>query len=109
MGKYRLLGRPLRIGITVACEMAFILFGVRSLLSLLLFLAPFPTIVADPNAAKQYDQGVFSGIVGNADFFHWMKHPNDSLEGIIVSMFAPLPPLTPLHTHTYMHGTANAS
>ena len=35
-------GLPMQIAIMVACEMAFILFG--------------------------YDQGVFSGIVGNEDF-----------------------------------------
>ncbi|KAI7777526.1 hypothetical protein LA080_003420 [Diaporthe eres] len=51
-------GRKLRIAITVACQMAFVLFG--------------------------YDQGVFSGIVGNDDFLNTFGHPNPSLEGIIV-------------------------
>ncbi|KAI5801204.1 sugar transporter [Geopyxis carbonaria] len=54
-------GFRLRLAITVACEMAFILFG--------------------------YDQGVFSGIVGNDDFREKMGHPGDSLEGIIVSIY----------------------
>lgn len=34
-----------------------------------------------------YDQGVFSGIVENDDFLATMNRPNDSLEGIIVSIY----------------------
>ena len=54
-------GFKLRAAITIACQMAFILFG--------------------------YDQGVFSGIVGNEDFLNTFGHPSPSLEGIIVSIY----------------------
>lgn len=43
-------GFRLRVAITVACQMAFILFG--------------------------YDQGVFSGIVGNDDWLDTFGHPD---------------------------------
>ena len=61
MLKFNLFGRGVRlqIAITVACQMAFVLFG--------------------------YDQGVFSGIVGNADWLDIFGHPGSGLEGIIVS------------------------
>ena len=39
------------------------------------------------NLVAGYDQGVFSGIVGNPNFLDQMKHPNDSLTGIIVSIY----------------------
>ncbi|KAL1991055.1 hypothetical protein VTN49DRAFT_5559 [Thermomyces lanuginosus] len=63
MVKFDMFGRgfTLQLAITVACEMAFILFG--------------------------YDQGVFSGIVGNDDFLEVVNHPSDSLLGIIVSIY----------------------
>lgn len=32
-------------------------------------------------------QGVFSGIIGNEHFLDTMNHPNDSLMGIIVSIY----------------------
>ncbi|KAL5001221.1 general substrate transporter [Aspergillus recurvatus] len=54
-------GRSLQAAIWTACGMAFILFG--------------------------YDQGVFSGIVENENFLDHMNHPNDSLMGIIVSIY----------------------
>ncbi|KAL2221512.1 general substrate transporter [Thermoascus aurantiacus ATCC 26904] len=54
-------GFTLQLAITVACEMAFILFG--------------------------YDQGVFSGIVENDNFLDKVNHPSDSLMGIIVSIY----------------------
>ncbi|RAL10822.1 putative MFS sugar transporter [Aspergillus homomorphus CBS 101889] len=54
-------GFALQAAIWSACGMAFILFG--------------------------YDQGVFSGIVENDDFLDTMNHPNDSLTGIIVSIY----------------------
>ncbi|KEQ72815.1 hexose carrier protein [Aureobasidium namibiae CBS 147.97] len=54
-------GRPLQIAIMVTCQLAFILFG--------------------------YDQGVFSGIVGNADWRETFGYPGSSLEGIIVSIY----------------------
>lgn len=34
-----------------------------------------------------YDQGVFSGIVGNEDWRKQFGYPNDSEEGIIVSCY----------------------
>ncbi|KAF2755346.1 general substrate transporter [Pseudovirgaria hyperparasitica] len=63
MFKFNMYGRgfKLRAAITVACQMAFVLFG--------------------------YDQGVFSGIVGNESFRAQFNHPNPSLEGIIVSIY----------------------
>ncbi|KAK1148543.1 hypothetical protein N8T08_009549 [Aspergillus melleus] len=54
-------GTFLQSAIWTACGMAFILFG--------------------------YDQGVFSGIVENDDFLDTMNRPNDSLMGIIVSIY----------------------
>ena len=54
-------GFKLRLAITIACQMAFVLFG--------------------------YDQGVFSGIVGNADYLNTFNHPSPALEGIIVSIY----------------------
>ncbi|KAF2117106.1 general substrate transporter [Lophiotrema nucula] len=54
-------GFKLRAAITIACQLAFVLFG--------------------------YDQGVFSGIVGNADWLDTFGHPGSALEGIIVSIY----------------------
>ncbi|OAA56269.1 myo-inositol transporter 1 [Niveomyces insectorum RCEF 264] len=54
-------GRPLRFAVTIACQITFILFG--------------------------YDQGVFSGIVGDKDFLNTFGNPNSGLEGIIVSIY----------------------
>lgn len=54
-------GRPTRWAITFACQLAFILFG--------------------------YDQGVFSGIIGNEHFLRLMGEPNDTLTGLIVSIY----------------------
>ncbi|KAF2713936.1 putative Myo-inositol transporter 1 [Pleomassaria siparia CBS 279.74] len=54
-------GFKLRAAITIACQLAFILFG--------------------------YDQGVFSGIIGNADWLDTFGHPAPGLEGIIVSIY----------------------
>lgn len=54
-------GRPTRWAITFSCQLAFVLFG--------------------------YDQGVFSGIIGNDHFLNVMGHPNDALMGIIVSIY----------------------
>ena len=34
-----------------------------------------------------YDQGVFSGIVGNEDYLNTFNHPSPGLEGIIVSIY----------------------
>ncbi|KAF2675812.1 putative Myo-inositol transporter 1 [Lentithecium fluviatile CBS 122367] len=61
--KYNWYGRgfKLRVAITIACQMAFVLFG--------------------------YDQGVFGGIVGNPDFLDTFDHPSPALEGIIVSIY----------------------
>lgn len=57
-------GFKLQVAITVACQLAFVLFG--------------------------YDQGVFSGIVGNEDFLDTFGHPNPQLEGIIGMPHSPL-------------------
>ncbi|KAJ5580823.1 general substrate transporter [Penicillium hetheringtonii] len=54
-------GRSLQAAVTACCLVAFILFG--------------------------YDQGVFSGIVGNEDWRKQFGYPNDSEEGIIVSCY----------------------
>ncbi|ESK89756.1 hexose carrier protein [Moniliophthora roreri MCA 2997] len=54
-------GRPLQLAISATCSAAFILFG--------------------------YDQGVFSGIIGNQDFLDTFGHPNDTRMGIIVSSY----------------------
>lgn len=54
-------GRPTRWAITFACQLAFVLFG--------------------------YDQGVFSGIIGNEHFLRLMGEPNDTLTGLIVSVY----------------------
>lgn len=63
MIKFNLYGRGLRlqIAITIACQMAFILFG--------------------------YDQGVFGGLVNNPDWLDTFGHPGSALEGIIVSIY----------------------
>ncbi|KAK8237962.1 general substrate transporter [Phyllosticta capitalensis] len=54
-------GFSLQLAITAACSMAFILFG--------------------------YDQGVFSGIVGNEDFLDIVGHPDDTILGIVVAVY----------------------
>ncbi|KAB8218906.1 general substrate transporter [Aspergillus novoparasiticus] len=54
-------GRSLQAAITACCLVAFVLFG--------------------------YDQGVFSGIVGNDDWRKQFNYPDDSEEGIIVSCY----------------------
>ncbi|WOO83056.1 Sugar transporter STL1 [Vanrija pseudolonga] len=54
-------GRPLRWAVTIACQLAFVLFG--------------------------YDQGVFSGIVGNQHFLDTFGHPSPGMMGIIVSIY----------------------
>src|ERR1700761_8412725 len=61
--KFNFFGRglKLRIAVTIACQMAFVLFG--------------------------YDQGVFSGIIGNESFVATFNNPNPGLEGIIVSIY----------------------
>jgi hypothetical protein len=42
-----------------------------------------------PNSSNviRYDQCVFSGIVGNADFLDTFDHPSAALEGIVVSIY----------------------
>ena len=63
MIKLNLFGRGWRLqaAITIACQMAFVLFG--------------------------YDQGVFSGIVNNPDWLKTFGNPSSGLEGIIVSIY----------------------
>ncbi|OJI96482.1 hypothetical protein ASPVEDRAFT_78250 [Aspergillus versicolor CBS 583.65] len=57
----RLQGRVLSVGITVACGLAFMLFG--------------------------YDQGVFGGILSNPAFQKQFNHPDATIEGQIVSSY----------------------
>lgn len=40
-----------------------------------------------PDRYAGYDQGVFSGIVGNEDFLTIMHNPTDAYLGIIVSIY----------------------
>jgi MFS family permease len=54
-------GRSLRLAIMLACQMAFTLYG--------------------------FDQGVFSGIVGNEDFLNTFGRPAGIHEGIIVAVY----------------------
>ncbi|OJJ39405.1 hypothetical protein ASPWEDRAFT_25241 [Aspergillus wentii DTO 134E9] len=63
MVKFNMYGRGLglRMAILFTCQFAFIFFG--------------------------YDQGVFSGIVGNEDFLKVMGHPSPGILGIIVSIY----------------------
>ncbi|KAL9577756.1 MAG: hypothetical protein Q9203_007341 [Teloschistes exilis] len=53
-------GLTLRVAVAITCQMAFVFFG--------------------------YDQGVFSGIIGNPNWLDQFGHPKSSLEGIIVSI-----------------------
>ena len=49
-----------------------------------------PTNVEQRTEAERdysYDQGVFSGIVGNSDWLDTFGHPSSGLEGIIVSIY----------------------
>ena len=63
MSHHKWFGRGVRlqVAISAVCTIAFILFG--------------------------YDQGVFSGIVGNTDFLATVNNPDPSLLGIIVSIY----------------------
>jgi hypothetical protein len=54
-------GRSLQDAVTSCCLVAFIFFG--------------------------YDQGIFSGIVGNEERRKQVGYPDDSEEGIIVSCY----------------------
>lgn len=54
-------GKSLRLGVTVCCLVAFVLFG--------------------------YDQGVFGGILQNEDWLQQFDYPPDSATGIIVSCY----------------------
>jgi MFS family permease len=51
----------LRLAISFTCELSFMLFG--------------------------YEQGVFSGIVGNENSLSTFGNPNSALEGLIVSIY----------------------
>jgi len=65
------------MAIMFTCQLAFIFFG----------------IVASPGlgfrelTVSGYDQGVFSGIVGNDDFLDVVDHPSAGILGIIVSIY----------------------
>lgn len=54
-------GKPLQVGITVCCLVAFLLFG--------------------------YEQGVFGPILQNENWLDQFNHPSDSETGIIVSCY----------------------
>ena len=54
-------GKSVRVGITLCCSIAFILFG--------------------------YDQGVFGGILQNEDWLNQFGHSSDSKTDIIVSCY----------------------
>lgn len=84
MVKFNIYGRglALRMAIMFTCQMAFILFGM--------FTPPLWSIVESSNPSLTipgYDQGVFSGIVGNADFLNVVNHPSAGILGIIVSIY----------------------
>ena len=81
MIKLNMYGRgfKLRAAITIACQMAFILFGKFMLKT------PVRNIQLTPSLG--YDQGVFSGIVGNENWLDTFGHPSAGLEGIIVSIY----------------------
>lgn len=72
-------GFRLQLAITAACSMAFILFGVveHSKSASGIFT----------HAHLGYDQGVFSGIVGNEHFLDVVGHPDDTILGIIVAVY----------------------
>ena len=80
MLKFNLFGRGLglRMAIMFACQMAFILFGI---------LHPHTTHMYTCLTGIGYDQGVFSGIVGNEDFLGVVHHPSAGILGIIVSIY----------------------
>ncbi|CAG8179075.1 unnamed protein product [Penicillium salamii] len=71
-------GRSLRVAIMFTCQLAFIFFGASD------ENAPLPDL---PNVSLGYDQGVFSGIVGNDDFLEIVRHPSPAILGIIVSIY----------------------
>lgn len=65
------------MAIMFTCQMAFILFGMHP------YESPISRSLTNPG----YDQGVFSGIVGNADFLNVVNHPSAGILGIIVSIY----------------------
>ena len=82
MVKFNIYGRGLglRMAIMFTCQLAFIFFGRPSKLYSSLITDVLITI-------KGYDQGVFSGIVGNEDFLEVVNHPSPGILGIIVSIY----------------------
>ncbi|CAG8939573.1 unnamed protein product [Penicillium salamii] len=72
-------GRSLRVAIMFTCQLAFIFFGASD------ENAPLPDLPS--NVSLGYDQGVFSGIVGNEDFLEIVRHPSPGILGIIVSIY----------------------
>ncbi|CAG8366240.1 unnamed protein product [Penicillium salamii] len=72
-------GRSLRVAIMFTCQLAFIFFGATDENALL------PDFSS--NVSLGYDQGVFSGIVGNEDFLEIVRHPSPGILGIIVSIY----------------------
>lgn len=75
-------GRSLRMAIMFTCQLAFIFFGAYTLYSGLENRTQTANI---QNIG--YDQGVFSGIVGNDEFLDIVHHPSAGILGIIVSIY----------------------
>lgn len=63
------------------CQLAFIFFGAYTPCSEMRDRYP------EANIFLGYDQGVFSGIVGNEDFLDVVNHPSAGILGIIVSIY----------------------
>ncbi|EAU35927.1 conserved hypothetical protein [Aspergillus terreus NIH2624] len=63
-------GLSLRMGIMLTCQISFVLFGAKPL-----------------DQHPRYNQGVFSGIVGNENFLGLVGHPSSAVIGIIVSIY----------------------
>jgi len=96
-------GRSLQAAVTACCLVAFILYVWSLTLAwdiVLTFLHSFYCPLSLPYLWRTergilsghlyrfgYDQGVFSGIVGNEDWRKQFGYPNDSEEGIIVSCY----------------------
>ena len=68
------------MAIMFTCQLAFIFFGRPRYLQGFLWGSLELTVLG-------YDQGVFSGIVGNDDFLNVVDHPSAGILGIIVSIY----------------------
>lgn len=72
-------GFKLRAAITIACQM------VGN--TLIRLQCVYALTVSQAFILFGYDQGVFSGIVGNEDWLETFGYPDSALEGIIVSIY----------------------